>query len=74
MFYLINNDSELSISQQIATCDTFVNVASAMRSANVKKKMTGKNWEVLEIRSVFTTQTLDEAHMAALDVPNMARD
>lgn len=59
MFYLINNDSQLSFAQQIAICDTFDNVASAMRSAQIKKKTTGCNWEVVEMKSVFTTKKLN---------------
>jgi hypothetical protein len=74
MFYLINNDSELSFAQQIAICDTFHNIEPATRAADRKKEKTGQNWEVVAIRTVYTTQTFDEAHRAALDVPHMARD
>lgn len=61
MYYLINNDSDLSLAQQIAVCDTFHNVANAQRHADRLKAKTGQNWEILEIKSVYTTQTLDEA-------------
>jgi hypothetical protein len=74
MYYLINNDSQLSLAHQIAQCDTFHNIANAMRVADLRKKKTGDNWEVIQIKSVYTTQTLHETHMAALDVPHMARD
>ena len=38
------------------------------------KAETGDNWCVIQITSVYTTQTLDEAHREALNVPHMARD
>lgn len=74
MYYLINIDSDLSLAQQIANCDSFWNLATAKKAADLRKDKTGDNWEVLEIKSVYTTQTFDEAHRAALDVPHMARD
>ena len=74
MFYLINTESDLSLAEQIAVCDTFTGIASAQRQADNLKAKTGQNWEILQIRSVYTTQTFDEAHRAALDVPHMARD
>jgi len=74
MYYLINNSSDLSLSEQIARCESFVHLAAARRRADALKALNGNDWEVLEIRSVYTTQTFDEAHRAALDVPHMARD
>jgi len=73
MFYLINNSSELSFGQQIAQCDSFWNLANAKKVADLRKDKTGDNWEVIKITSAYTTQTLDEAHMKATDIPNMAR-
>jgi hypothetical protein len=74
MYYLINNDSDLSIGQQIAQCDTYYNLSTAKKVADLRKNKTGDNWEVIQIASVYTTQTLDEAHREAFDVPHMARD
>jgi hypothetical protein len=74
MFYLISPDSDVSIAEQIAQCETFVSASAASRRADALKALNGQNREVLEIRSVYTTQTFDEAHRAALDVPHMARD
>jgi hypothetical protein len=73
MYYLINNGSDLSLGQQIAQCDTFYSIATAKKVADLRKDRTGDNWEVLEIKSVYTTQTLHEALMDAEDVPYMAR-
>jgi len=74
MYYLINNNSDMSLTQQIARCDIFANIADAQRWANALKAKTGDNWEVIQIINVYTPQTLDEAHMEALDIPHMARD
>ena len=74
MYYLINNDSQLSLGQQIAQCDTYHNLSTAKKVADLRKDRTGDNWSVIKIEDVYTTQTFDEAHRAALDVPHMARD
>lgn len=74
MYYLINNDSHQTLGDQIARCDTFHNLDTAKKVADLRKDKTGDNWEVIQITSVYTTQTLDEAHRGALDVPHMARD
>lgn len=74
MYYLINNDSQLSLAEQIALCDTFLHLKTAKEVADLRKSKTGDNWEVVEIRTAYMTQTFDEAHWKALDVPHMARD
>ena len=74
MFYLINIDSELSLAQRIALCDTTLYLKTATDWADRRKAKTGKNWCVIKIGEVYNTQTLDEAHREALDVPHMARD
>ena len=74
MYYLINTSSDASLAEQIACCETFLNIANAQRRADGLKALTGNNWEILQIKSVYSTQTFDEAHRAALDVPHMARD
>jgi hypothetical protein len=74
MYYLINNNSDLPLAQQIAICDTTVYLKTAKEWADRRKAQTGNNWSVIKIDDVYTTQTFDEAHMEALDVPHMARD
>ena len=74
MYYLINNSSDLSLAQQIALCDTTLYLKTATEWADRRKAETGDNWCVIKIGEVYNTQTLDEAHMAALDVPHMGRD
>lgn len=74
MYYLINNDSQLSLAQQIAICDTFSYLKTAKEVAEFRKAKTGENWEVIEIRNVYTTQTLEEAMAEASDIPNMAHN
>ena len=74
MYYLINNDSDLSLAEQIALCDTTLYLKTAQSWADSRKAKTGENWSVIKIGSVYTTQTFDEAHREALDVPHMARD
>ena len=73
MYYLINDDSEMSLSQQIAICDTFHNLGTAKRTADARKEKTGQNWSVIRLDSVYTTQTLHEAMLKAPDVPMMER-
>ena len=74
MYYHINNDSLLSFAEQIAQCDCYSYLSHAKEVADRRKAKTGDNWEVIQTTSVYTTQTLGEAHRAALDVPHMARD
>jgi hypothetical protein len=52
MFYIINNDSELSLAQQIAICDTFVDLNVARRVADRKRERTGEDWVILQIKEV----------------------
>jgi hypothetical protein len=64
MYYLINNSSALGLGQQIALADTTLYLKTAKEWADRRKAKTGDNWEVIKIESVYTTQTIDEAHMA----------
>ena len=61
MYYLIDNDSDLSFAQQIAVCDTFLWLDAAINSANRRSAQTGHSWEVVEIRNVYTVQAGEEA-------------
>jgi hypothetical protein len=54
MYYLINNDSDLSFAEQIAICDTFHDLPAAIRHAKQRSEKTGQSWEVVELRSVFS--------------------
>jgi hypothetical protein len=38
------------------------------------KNEDGKQYDIVRVETVYTTQTFDEAHLEALDVPHMARD
>jgi len=73
MYYLINDDSELSFAQQIAICDTFHNIATAKKVADFRKDKFRQNWSVVKLESVYTTQTLHEAMLKSPDVPMMER-
>jgi hypothetical protein len=73
MYYLINNNSEFSLGQQIGIADAYCWLSQAKQQADRRKAQTGDQWEVIKIESVYTTQTLHEALMDAEDVPYMAR-
>jgi hypothetical protein len=57
MYYLINNDSELSFAQQIAIADAFSWLETAKRLADSRTAKTGNRWCVVKIEEVYTTQT-----------------
>jgi hypothetical protein len=61
LFYLINTASDLTFSEQIAIADTTVYLKTAQGWADSRKAQTGDDWEVVQIKGVYTTQTLDEA-------------
>ncbi|CAB4122641.1 hypothetical protein UFOVP32_47 [uncultured Caudovirales phage] len=67
MFYLIDNDSNRSLGEQIAVCDTTFDLESAMRIVDRRRAATGDDWEVLEIRSVYATHQATNASPAVLD-------
>ena len=73
MYYLINNDSDVSFSQQLATTDTYLRLSVAKKAAERCKDRTGNNYSIIKLESVWTTQTLHEALLEATDVPYMAR-
>lgn len=53
MYYLINNDSDLSFSQQIAIADTTFDLESAMRIVDRRRAATGHSWVVVKIEEVY---------------------
>lgn len=73
MYYLINNASDLTLSEQIALCDTTLYLQTAMDWADRRKAETGDNWCVIQIGEIYNTRTPDEIN-AALGIPHMARD
>lgn len=53
MYYLIDNDSDLSFAQQIAIADTFIWFDAAKREADRRTAKTGHRWCVIKIESVY---------------------
>lgn len=69
MFYIVPHNR--SIVKAIAKTETF---DKAVWIANDLKRQNGENYEVIMQTRCWSTQTLDKAHLAALNVPHMARD
>ena len=69
MYYVVPKDR--SIIRSIGKLETLY---EARKSAEAAKAETGKNYDIIRMERVWTTQTLDEAHLASLDIPHMARD
>ncbi len=53
MYYLIDNDSDLSFAQQIAIADTFCWLSQAKQQADRRTANTGHRWCVIKIESVY---------------------
>jgi hypothetical protein len=71
MYYIVEKDKHLF--------DTFkfLGIESLQNAKNLAehfKVQTGKQYDIVHVETVYTTQTLDEAHLEATDVPHMARD
>jgi hypothetical protein len=56
MYYLINNDSDLSFSQQIAIADTYCWLAQAKQQADRRTSTTGDRWVVVKIEEIYAPQ------------------
>jgi hypothetical protein len=69
MYYVVPKDRSV-----LKNLKTFETLYDARRFAEDTKLVTGENYDVIRMERVWTTQTLDEAHLMALDVPHMARD
>lgn len=69
MYYVVPKDR--SIMKSLKSCETF---QEACNFALSTKNETGENCDVIRMDRVWTTQTFDEAHLASLDIPHMARD
>ncbi len=56
MYYLINNDSDLSFAQQIAIADTYCWLSQAKQQADRRTSTTGHRWVVVKIEEVYAPQ------------------
>jgi len=60
MYYLINNDSDLSFAQQIAIADTYCWLSQAKQQADRRTSTTGDSWVVIKIEEVYTPQVSEQ--------------
>ena len=59
MYYLINNDSDLTFSQQIAIADTYCWLSQAKQQADRRTDTTGQRWVVVKIEEVYAPQEVE---------------
>jgi hypothetical protein len=69
MYYVVPKDRSV-----LKSLKTFETQYEARSFAEATKGETGENYDVIRMDRVWTTQTFDEAHLASLDIPHMARD
>ena len=69
MFYVVPKDRSI-----IKNLSAHEKLVDAKADALILKEQTGENYDIIQQQRVWTTQTFDEAHMLALDVPHMGRD
>jgi|TARA_R110002126_G_scaffold101185_5_gene233125 hypothetical protein len=60
MYYLINNDSDLSFAQQIAIADTYCWLSQAKQQADRRTAATGDSWVVVKIEEVYAPQVSEQ--------------
>jgi hypothetical protein len=60
MYYLINNDSDLSFAQQIAIADTYCWLSQAKQQADRRIANTGDRWVVVKIEEVYATSKTEK--------------
>jgi hypothetical protein len=53
MYYLIDNDSDLSFSKQMETADAFIWLETAINIANKRCEDTGHSWDVVKEKTVY---------------------
>ena len=53
MYYLINNDSNMSFAQQIAIADTYCWLSQAKQQADRRTANTGDRWVVVKIEEIY---------------------
>jgi len=56
MYYLINNDSDLTFSEQIAIADTYCWLSQAKQQADRRTANTGDRWVVVKIEEIYAPQ------------------
>jgi len=71
MYYVIEKNSRI-IEANIYSGFHFLQNAKEL--AEDLKNEHGKQYEIVRVETVYTTQTFDEAHLEALDVPHLTRD
>ncbi|CAB4130774.1 hypothetical protein UFOVP120_31 [uncultured Caudovirales phage] len=69
MYYVVPKDRSI-----VKTLEKFETLLEARRFAEDVKGESDQNYDIIRMERVWTTQTLDEAHLASLDIPHMARD
>jgi hypothetical protein len=70
MYYIVEKDSHTLNTNNLG----FHFLHNAKDFAEDLKNEHGKQYDIVRVETVYTTQTFDEAHLEALDVPHMARD
>jgi len=70
MYYIVDKNFHLF--------DTnFFEVESLQEAKNLAEQFKvrlGKQYNIYRVETVYTTQSVDEAHLASFDIPHMARD
>lgn len=69
MYYVVPKDRSVIKSKQ-----SFEFMSEAQKYALKLKEEEGVNFDIIRMHRVWTTQTLDEAHMLSLDIPHIGRD
>lgn len=60
MYYLIDNDSDLPFSKQIAIADTYCWLSQAKQQADRRTANTGHSWVVVKIEEVYAPQVSEQ--------------
>lgn len=69
MYYVVPKDRSI-----IKCLSSFDTLDEAKADALLLKEQNGENFDIIQQARVWTTQTLDEAHMLSLDIPHIGRD
>ena len=70
MYYIVEKNSHLLDTSKFFE---FHFLQNAKVCAEGLKNEHGKQYNIVRVETVYTTQTFDEAHLEAHDVPHMAR-
>lgn len=60
MYYVIPTDSRIDIAAQYGACKTFESLVVAKDYAETQKAKHGINFDIVEVKHVYTTQGLFE--------------